>query len=55
MDIFRTTVVLSPVDKKVAVRCRKAMMKQHGNVTFTFIVREALRALEEKLVSERKA
>jgi len=53
MDAKPTTIVLSPEDKKVVTRIRKAMLKRHGNVTFTFIVREALRALEGILAEKR--
>jgi hypothetical protein len=48
-----TSVVLTKADKDIILRLRHFLKKRYGPVTFTFIVREALRALYEKLGSER--
>lgn len=44
-----SSVLLAPEDRKIVERVTRILGKRHGKVSFTFIVREALRALDEKL------
>lgn len=39
--------MLTPDDRKRVARLKKAMTLKYGKVSFTFMVREALRSLEQ--------
>ena len=44
-----TSVILNPDDKKIVAKLYSSLSKEYGKVTFTFIVRQAIRALEQKI------
>jgi hypothetical protein len=44
-----TSVVLTPADRKRVAKLKRFLTKQYGKVSFAFIVRESLRALEEDI------
>ena len=50
-----TSVALSPADLKRVAKLRKFLTRQYGKVSFTFIVREALRNLEDVIDAKRAA
>lgn len=49
-----TSVSLTPTDRKRVAKLRRFLTKQYGKVNFTFIVREALRELENAIEAAEK-
>lgn len=49
-----SSIVLSSEDQRIVAALRNKLSKIHGKVTFTFIVRQAIRALHEKLTTPLK-
>jgi hypothetical protein len=49
MDQKPSSILLSPEDVKIVAWLRKALTKDHGKVSFTFIIRQAIRALQQKM------
>jgi hypothetical protein len=49
-----SSIVLSPEDQRIVAALKAKLSKVHGKVTFTFIVRQAIRALSEKLAAVSK-
>jgi hypothetical protein len=44
-----TSVILTPADRKRVAKLRRFLARQYGKVSFAFIVREAFRAMEDKI------
>jgi hypothetical protein len=49
MSEKNTSVALTEQDIAIVEWCRRKLTASHGPVSFTFIVRQALRALKDKL------
>lgn len=49
-----TSISLSPADRKRVAKLRRFLTKQYGKISFSFIVREALRSLEDAIDETNK-
>ena len=50
-----TSIALTAQDEVVLIRVRRILLKRYGKVSATFVFREALRALDEKLAQGASA
>jgi len=49
MEQKPSSILLTPDDVKIVAWLRRALLKIYGKVSFTFIVRLALKALQENM------